>query len=55
MKSNETLADELMNDSLTYAFIGWPYPKPDVTALKIKKNFSLYFRKKGFEFFILSA
>ena len=22
---------------------------------KIKKNFSLYFRKKGFEFFILSA
>jgi membrane protein len=40
MKSNETLADELMNDSLTYAFIGWPYPKPDVTALKIKKNFS---------------
>lgn len=39
-KSNETLADELMNDSLTHSFIGWPYAKPDVTAQKIKKNFS---------------
>ena len=39
-KSNETLADELMNDSLTHSFIGWPYAKPDATAQKIKKNFS---------------
>lgn len=39
-KSNETLADELMNDSLTHSFIGWPYAKPDTTAQKIKKNFS---------------
>ena len=29
-----------MNDSLTHSFIGWPYAKSDVTALKIKKNFS---------------
>ena len=39
-KSNETLADELMNDSLTHSFIGWPYAKPDTTAQKIKENFS---------------